>query len=99
MEQAIKKAIEGGWQKENRTILKFEFGHPYTFLWFTKDKKCDMEIITYKILLDPKFWEALSKAEGWGKGFTPTWNEKMHDLVDHLIEGKEIDLFFKGLLK
>lgn len=74
-------------------------------------------------LLDPLFFQALGKAEGWGyeegkyqkyeKGILQTidenngkksfsyegWLKQMHLFIDHLAEEKEIDLFFKELLK
>jgi hypothetical protein len=71
-----------------------------------------------KSLLDPLFWQALGKAEGWKKlrkaggmeldkpvspkqtmFLKPTWQRHMHRLIDHIIEGKDIDDFFNNLLK
>lgn len=57
-----------------------------------------------EVLLDPSFWRALSKAEGW-EGDTSImhddvqvqWVLKMHALVDHLCEGKSIESFFEKL--
>lgn len=50
METAIKKAVEGGWKI-----------HPmYEAAGLTKDGN-----IPVHALLDPLFWQALGKAEGW----------------------------------
>lgn len=69
----------------------------------------EREHLEEKIFLDPKFWKALGKAEGWGgigvegfmlkKSFEPNWQKNMHSFIDHLIEGKDINTFFKELLR
>lgn len=87
MEQAIKKAIEGGWEPKQ--------------VW----DKCD------SYLLDPFFWQALGKAEGWAKKpvyswtyefdnskLTQRWRVEWFNFIDHLAEGKHMDSFFKDLL-
>lgn len=52
------------------------------------------------ILLDPFFWQALAKSEGWEDGNGSTWWQyQMHRFIDHIIEGKEINSFFDNLLK
>jgi hypothetical protein len=101
MKEAIKKAIEEGW------IFK---GMPQVqTAWLLENS----EVLWPKIVLDPLFWQALGKAEGWGtttrQGVTSvgtkTFHEdqlyldKWHRLIDHLAEGKDADSFFKELLK
>ena len=48
-------------------------------------------------LSDPKFWQCLGKAMGWGKNpneFRITskmeWYRKWHSFIDHLVVGKSI---------
>ena|SRR3990167_3010575 len=101
METAIKKAIEGGYRKghiwgveNNIYILQNEKGDRYGTLFVEQ------------ILLDPLFWQALGKAEGWGvepSGSTwqgeEQWKIYWHSFIDHHAEGKDIDSFFKDLLR
>ncbi len=110
MEKAIKKAIEGGWDSCTCgfTINKLN-GHA---------SYCSMNQTSgwsTSIFLDPLFWQALGKAEGWGKTETTeivnyglpaedflvidTWLYEWHNFIDHLAEGKDINSFFEELLK
>lgn len=63
-------------------------------------------------LLDPTFWQALGKAEGWGNisldgavwksgrdGYINVWQSYWHDFIDALASGKSADAFFEELLK
>ena len=66
--------------------------------------------IRSEILLDPLFWQALGKAEGWTNNteiilsYEPTvqkmatWHFQMRCFINHLAEGKDIDSFFTQLL-
>lgn len=64
IEEAIYKAIKGGWRKEEKPDLEVNndgcviqfYGGENTEIWFESD-----------IFLDPKFWQALGKAMGWSK--------------------------------
>lgn len=61
------------------------------------------------IFLDPYFWQALGKAEGWEPNFIDKtskkieangeWLQMQHEFIDHLAEGKDIDSFFINLLQ
>lgn len=94
MEKAIKKAIEGG----------FEVGKSiYPFLEDGVLKRAFED----RCLLDPLFWQALGKAEGWTKVLLSSaneetwqleWERNWHDFIDHLIEDKDINTFFEELL-
>lgn len=101
MEQAIKKAIEGGWK-------------PTKYLDYGNDKQMlGLEIFISKhaqsmALLDPLFWQALGKADGWKKlhmidirrGSETSqhyWLYQWHRFINHLAEGKDIDSFFNEL--
>ena len=62
MNKAIQKAIEGGW---NGTIVK-----PDTRVYDLPEYKMAYDHTRFCIaLLDPLFWQALGKAEGWGNSF------------------------------
>ena len=65
MEKATEKAIKAGYLKE---------GHPEIITQYGEFKRIetwagDNEFSKYEILLDPEFWQALGKAEGWGREF------------------------------
>ena len=89
IQKAIQKAIETGYNPD----------------WNTDEKH----------LLDPLFWQALGKALGWGDyapyglesespaGYDDarlnSWRWHWHRFIDHLASGKDVDEFFKELLK
>lgn len=61
-------------------------------------------------LLDPLFWQALGKAEGWDNGVDeksvgaityvpPAWRREWYHFIDHLADGGTLDDFFNSLLK
>lgn len=80
-QQLIKAAIEGGWRKED--IGK-------------KLVKTEATLVLEKALLDPKFWQAVGKVEGWGG--PEAWIYKMHEMIDALADGQSISEFVKGLV-
>ncbi len=63
----------------------------------------------FEILLDTLFWQYLGKALRWGidedgnvygrDGFINVWQSYWHDFIDHLAEGKDIDVFFDELIE
>lgn len=64
MEQAIQKAIEGGYSSYAENVARNQL--PITeAVKAVRRKDSDK-----KILLDPLFWQALGKAEGWGEVMT-----------------------------
>ncbi len=64
MKNAIKKAIEGGYLEEEITSISEQNGKWY----FTISIQTRLLSRTpEEILLDPKFWQALGKAEGWAR--------------------------------
>jgi len=95
MKEAIQKAIDGGYDKSKRLnnlgVLK---------------SPSDM-------FIDPFFWQSLGKALGWEKseaeksfgrfngenGYIQIWLSYMHDFIDHIADEKDVDEFFKKLLK
>ncbi len=90
METAIQKAREGGYRYKDQNYKDWIHDTSHE-----------------EILLDPLFWQALGKQQGWNrysvKGFNDVdnyfWLQHWHSLIDHIAEGKEIDLFFNELLK
>jgi len=96
MEKAIKKAIKGGYNGvalPNNQWIGIQVIIKEYYAW---------------ILLDPLFWQALGKVEGWiddvdnEYGLTPIviceWKENWHKFIDHLVNGGNIDKFFDKLL-
>lgn len=61
------------------------------------------------ILLDPSFWQALSKAKGWEKYiegsveqsgsrfYEKNWKRYWHEFIDHLIKGDDVESYFNSL--
>lgn len=102
MKDAINKAIEGGFH--NVKIFN-------RYLPASNIKKQIKESgFIHAILLDPLFWQALGKAEGWkkctmysfstGKVYSEhEWQFNMHRFIDHIIAGGTVDDFFNNLLK
>lgn len=107
MEQAIKKAIKGGWKPLGEAVHK-------NFL----DKKWGISEINANYyhqptwLLQPSFWQCLGKAMGWKEyleagGLTTDeeycmdlgWRVVWHSFIDHLSHGKDAESFFNELLK
>ena len=97
IKQFIEKAIEGGWNNGaypepiDVDMVLFEQGN--------------------LILLDPLAWEAVGKVSSWevhecegdgtgegcGNGCYPTYRDKMHQMIDALIEGGNIESYLKTL--
>ena len=76
---------------------------------YIRNLKTDAEM-----LLDPSFFQALGKAEGWegymqegdtreilyySNGNLFGWIAVWHRFIDHIAESKPVDDFFKELLK
>lgn len=95
MEQAIKIAIENGYEHE-----EYDLDECMKHL-----KRWKPEISA--ILIDPLFWQALGKGLWWEKkhthnvedGYDNCWECFWHRFIDHIAEGKDIDSFFANLLK
>jgi hypothetical protein len=121
IQEAIKKSIEGGWKQ----YALDKFGE-YTFLkvWQPTSIEYRYEVIREDgvndyisipeeehIVLDPSFWQALGKVEGWGTekdteyirkhagNFVPmlAWKLRMHAMIDHLIKGGTIESYIETL--
>lgn len=68
------------------------------------------QILTQNVLLDPRAWEAVGKVEGWGgmhfcddndscgnSGCYPVYRDKIHQMIDHLIQGGTIESYLETL--
>lgn len=72
MNEAIKLAIEKGgykpytWMTEKSVLVREEYTGYH--LWLFKDGGLNAPAIFSEILIDPLFWQALSKALGWSDG-------------------------------
>jgi len=110
MEEAIRRAIEGGFIYGHK---HGEYTNAYLVKVFLEAKE--------KVLLNPLFWQALQKTEDWDKsicrrcgresmdclkhnddcvgedmmGYLHYW----HRFIDHIAEKKTVDSFFDGILK
>lgn len=108
MERAIQKAIKTGWKPKHwmyKSGIKTETIFEKTHL-VIKDGVTTHHLSYSEIREDPLFWQALGKAEGWGEdGYCPNickrehWLRYWHNFINHLAEGKDVDSFFKDLLK
>ena len=97
METTIKKAVEGGYVVKKMEV-KFQSYITGEHAVMTPDQPIQM------MVLDPLFWQALGKSEGWEEsklcpiGQCPEWEWKMCKLMIHLASGGTIDEFFTNLL-
>lgn len=105
-QQAIEKAIEGGWNKEYKVSHHGEFGD--VLLVHGMRSKA---LIEAEILLDPFFWQALGKSMGWKEEYyiqpkllddskvkiRAEYIDVWHRFIDHLAEGKDIKSYFESL--
>ena len=90
-EQAIKKAREGGYG-DHAYCNEFD-------MYENEGSYCFSTVF-----LDPLFWQSLGKALGWelfregDDEFGTDWETEWHRFIDHLIDGKEPEEFFKEIL-
>ena len=89
----IEKAIEGGWR-----------GVDFNGREDRKQNYIDgIEGRLELMVLDKSFWEAVGKVEGWfieeSEEFIPNieWQQKMHQMIDHLIEGGTLEEYINSL--
>ena len=80
----IEDGIKGGYKGIDATISN---GEIFTF---------GERIVEEKLLLDPKFWEAVGVTRGWKLG-TGDWIHYWHKFIDALAQGLSIDEALKTL--
>ncbi len=113
MEQAITKAVEGGYNFDSITCFEESDSH-YSDVWYFHK---GFDYLIPEMQLDPLFWQALGKALNFGRGYfrKTTWDKmsesskdlarkdasrlQMHRFIDHLIARKDPSSFFNELLK
>lgn len=126
MEQAIKKAIEGGYKVNGHPLRWDDKTNSWWYYWMSEDEYGNpielenpacLEHPSYfwQMVSKPLFWQALGNSLGWfypdGRSVAKytnndpkrtqkdMWLWHWHRFIDHLAEGKDIDIFFNDLLK
>ena len=97
IETTINDAIEGGWNNDifymSKCLDEISFGHKNNN---SENNPCHYQNI-HKILLDPKFWQAVGKTRGWSKYISAVgqpsmmWKSMWHRFIDHLADGLTIE--------
>lgn len=112
-EQAIQKAIEGGYWPSNREkVSPVRIDMMRSNLSFALNSEGGF--VCSSLFLDPLFWQSLGKSLGWkihktfyhfsSKGLRseinpkPEWKRRWHRFIDHLAEGKDAESFFESLI-
>ena len=100
----IEKAIEGGWQVTKK-METYYFGGGKVYLHYVSEHHVT-QVPVSDIFLDPKAWEAVGRTfhyskskeadTAYGKMYA---KEKMHQMIDALIEGKSIEEYLTTLIK
>lgn len=86
VERALSKAANNGWMGDNirhRGLLLRE--NPFSM---------SLPKTMAEVMLDAKFWKALSIASKWPAG---KWQNLQHELIDHLNSGGDYADFFSSL--
>ncbi len=95
IKHAIEGAIEGGWMRPD--VPKSKYWQDALFVWAGKN--------IGMALLDPSFWQALGKMEGWDGLDTPKpfgestshTKDKMTAMIPHLWSGGTIEQYLETL--
>lgn len=111
IQQAIEKAIEGGYDGE----VIYGSKAANTLARVARTKSLTSNIYLYNVLLDHLFWQSLGKAMNWGEETEcpacgqdtddgsedqENWHVGLfqwHCFIDHLAEGKDAKSFFEKL--
>lgn len=83
MQQAIQKAIEGGYRNIEDN---YEIDGEKLRLYRKKDNATTALLEYEYLLLDPLFWQALGKSLGWESGQHPHWSFTLLKEYDTHIE-------------
>lgn len=106
-EQAIQKAIEGGYWPSNREkVSPVRIDMMRSNLSFALNSEGGF--VCSSLFLDPLFWQSLGKSLGWKEiemsdphrpvNGKPEWQNNWHRFIDHLAEGKDAESFFESLI-
>lgn len=107
MNEAIRRAIEGGWKYHGKNDFQQDrqSGQYYVLVDMAGSSTVAAYVQNSEALLDPTFWSALGKAEGWeiiGEHDTrwtrDQWIKEWHRFIDHIASEGDIDTFFTNLL-
>lgn len=107
IENAIQKAIEGGYDSEKRLAIHFS---PIASIAIRAKSLTHSDFLS-RVLIDPLFWQCLGKALGWGDESEcplaccggvcpiniPMWQSQWHRFISHLSGGKDVESFFENL--
>lgn len=113
IKEIFSKGIEGGWRGEDKPLIDFDFKN---IIYIEFEFGNDSIMFLQEIVLDPKFWEAVGKVEGWGSTsdnpdrtfylhktknkevlINVDYQNKMHQMIDHLADGGTIESYIKTL--
>lgn len=108
IKEFVEKAKAGGWTFND---VLFGGNLPDEFIeWLQEPGQAEIAFHLKSIFLDIKAWEAVGKVDGWGamhfcddsdscgnSGCYPVYRDKMHSMIDHLIEGGTIETYIETL--
>lgn len=108
IKKIIQKGIDGGWREDFDGFKVDEKQKPryeHSVVISANNKFISYELNLNDIVLDPNFWKAVGKVEyikTWGRDNFPSrieeWaKKKMHNMIDHLNEGKSLEDYIKSL--
>ena len=99
IKQFIESAIEGGCKYLGESIKDSDFDDVTLNYGFITTKKGTYSVKYEEILLDVKAWEAVGKVLNWPTYWMTeeTWENKMHGMIDALIDGDSAEEYIKTL--
>jgi hypothetical protein len=103
IQEAIKKAIEGGYHLNGADGMDTDDAgaHRACSAWTRNDTDSTWVAGVKEALLDPHFWRALGLALGWHERvetkcliYQQWWRQPWHRFIDHLADGYTPEAFF-----
>jgi len=103
IQQFIEKALVGGWQPAGRdfSVIGFYERHfEYQLQSVLQGRSSAIQMMVYEaVLLNPKVWQAVGKAEQWYEGrYGPEWLHHMRTMIDALAEGHTLEAYIQSVL-
>ncbi len=103
IQQFIEKAFVGGWQpadRDFRIIGFYERHFEYQPQSVLQGRSSAIQMMVYEaVLLNPKVWQAVGKAEQWYEGhYGPEWLHHMRNMIDALAEGHTLEAYVQSVL-